>query len=133
MVASGSALTDVLGGLCYFVEEIAADCKCGIYLIDGSGSKFRLGAAPSLPATFNDPVEGLAVTSDAGPCGLAALTKSQVIVTDVESDQRFQSATIRPLLLAHGLRSHWSTPIYSRNGQVLATFAILQSRPANPT
>ena len=42
MVASGSALTDVLGGLCNFVEETAADCKCGIYLIDGSGSNFQL-------------------------------------------------------------------------------------------
>ena len=133
MVASGSALTDVLGELCKFVEETAADCKCGIYLIDGSRPNFRLGAAPSLPATFNDPVEGLAVTSDAGPCGLAALTRSQVIVTDVESDPRFQSATIRPLLLAHGLRAHWSTPIYSRDGDVLGTFAVFQDHPASPT
>jgi len=55
-----------------------------------------------------------------------------VIVTDIESDPRFQSATIRPLLLAHGLRSHWSTPIYSRDGQVLGTFAIFQDRPLSP-
>jgi PAS domain S-box-containing protein len=133
MVASGHALTDILTELCKFVEETAGDCKCGVYLIDWRTANFRLGAAPSLPATFNDPVEGLTVTSDAGPCAVAALTKSQVIVTDVESDPRFQSATIRPLLLAHGLRSHWSTPIYSRNGQVLGTFAIFQNNPSSPT
>ena len=72
------------------------------------------------------------MTSDAGPCGAAALTKSQVIVTDIDSDPRFQSATIRPLLLAHGLRSHWSTPVLSRNGEVLGTFAIFQSTPFQP-
>ena len=114
MVASSCPLTDVLTALCKFVEDTSSDCYCGVYLIDWSGSKFRIGAVPSLPATFNDPVEGLTVTPDAGPCGAAALTKSQVVVTDIETDPRFQSATIRPLLLAHGLRSHWSTPIFSR-------------------
>ena len=133
MVASGHSLTGVLNELCKFVETTTADCKCGIYFIDWRSSAFQFGLAPSLPATFNDRVKGLTVTADAGPCGLAAVTKSQVIVSDVESDPRFQSATIRLLLLAHGLRSHWSTPIYSRNGQVLATFAIFQSSPSNPT
>ena len=133
MVASGSALTDVLTELCRFVENTATECKCGIYLIDWHAAKFQSGAAPNLPAILNDLLEGLAVTTDAGPCGLAALTKSQVIVTDLESDPRFQSSTIRPLLLAHGLRSHWSTPIYSRAGQVLGTFAIFQNHPSSPT
>jgi PAS domain S-box-containing protein len=133
MVASGHPLTEVLSELCKFVEETAGDCKCGVYLINWPTAKFRVGAAPGLPSTFNDPVEGLTVTSDAGPCGTAALTKSQVIVTDIEADPRFQSARIRPILLAHGLRSHWSTPVLSRNGEVLGTFAIFQSTPSSPT
>jgi PAS domain S-box-containing protein len=133
MVASGHSLTGVLSELCKFVETTTADCKCGIYFIDSRSGTFQFGLTPSLPTTFNDQVKGLTVTANAGPCGVAALSKSQVIVTDVESDPRFQSATIRPLLLAHGLRSHWSTPIYSRNGQVLATFAIFQTSPSNPT
>ena len=133
MVAAGCALTDVLSELCKLVETTAGDCKCGIYLIDWRSSTFRLGAAPGLPATFNDPVEGLTVTSDAGPCGVAALNKGQILVTDIDSDPRFQSATIRPLLLAHGIRSHWSTPIFSRHGEVLGTFAIFQDHPASPT
>jgi PAS domain S-box-containing protein len=133
LVASGHSLTSVLSELCKFVENTTTDCKCGIYFIDWRSGTFQFGLAPSLPATFNDPVKGLTVSTDVGPCGVAALTKSQVIVNDVEADPRLQSATIRPLLLAHGLRSHWSTPILSHNGQVLATFAIFQSSPANPT
>src|SRR6195256_993960 len=133
MVASNCPLTDVLTALCKFVEDTSSDCYCGIYLIDWRGSKFRIGAVPSLPATFNDPVDGLTVSPQVGPCGVAALTKTQVIATDLESDSLWQSSAIRPLALAHGLRSHWSTPIYAQEGRVLGTFAIFNREPASPT
>src|SRR5258705_5988491 len=133
MVASNCPLTDVLTALCKFVEDTSSDCYCGVYLIDWSGSKFRIGAVPSLPATFNDPVDGVTVSPQVGPCGVAALTKTQVIATDLESDPLWQSSAIRPLALAHGLRSHWSTPIYAREGRVLGTFAIYNREPASPT
>src|SRR5712664_651616 len=133
MVASNCPLTDVLTALCKFVEDTSSDCYCGVYLIDWSGSKFRIGAVPSLPATFNDPVDGLTVSPQVGPCGVAALTKTQVIATDLESDPLWQSSAIRPLALAHGLRSHWSTPIYAQEGRVLGTFAIFHREPASPT
>jgi PAS domain S-box-containing protein len=133
MVASSCPLTDVLTALCKFVEDTSADCYCGVYLIDWSGSKFRIGAVPSLPATFNDPVDGLTVSPQVGPCGVAALTKTQVIATDLELDPLWQSSAIRPLALAHGIRSHWSTPIYDREGRVLGTFVIFHREPASPT
>jgi len=59
-----------------------------------AGPKFRLGAVPSLPATFNDPVEGLTVSAAVGPCGVAALTKTQVIAADVKSDPLWESCAI---------------------------------------
>ncbi len=130
MVASSCPLTDVLSALCKFVEDTSPDCYCGVYLIDWSGPKFRIGAVPSLPATFNDPVDGLPVSTQVGPCGVAALTKTQVIATDLESDPLWQASSIKPLALAHGLRSQWSTPIYARDGQVLGTFAIFQRKSA---
>jgi len=133
MVASSCPLTDVLTALSKFVEDTSSDCYCGVYLIDWSGSKFRIGAVPSLPATFNDPVDGLTVSPQVGPCGVAALTKTQVIATDLEIDPLWQSSAIRPLALAHGIRSHWSTPIYDREGRVLGTFAIFHREPASPT
>ena len=133
MVASSCPLTDVLTALCKFVEDTSSDCYCGVYLIDWIGSKFRIGAVPSLPATFNDPVDGLTVSPQVGPCGVAALTKTQVIATDLEIDPLWQSSAIRPLALAHGIRSHWSTPIYDREGRVLGTFAIFHREPASPT
>src|SRR5207249_4959864 len=61
MVASGVALSDILASLCRFVEEAAPECICGTYLIDWSVPVFKKGAAPSLPASFLEAVEGLPV------------------------------------------------------------------------
>ena len=61
MVASGCSLTDVLNALCSFVEDTATNCHCGVYLIDWSGPTFQNAAAPTLPASFNDPIDGLPV------------------------------------------------------------------------
>jgi len=133
MVASGCALSDVLTALCRFVEETATECHCGVYLIDWSGPRLREVVAPSLPATFNDPLCELPVRCENGPCGRAAYLKTQVITVDVESDPLWQASPFRTLALAHGLRSCWSTPIYSLVGEVLGTFAILQRKPASPT
>jgi PAS domain S-box-containing protein len=133
MVASGRPLIDVLNALCAFVEDTATNCHCGVYLIDWSGPIFQNTAAPTLPASFNDPIDRLPVQSELGPCARAACLKTQVIVADVESDDLWQASAFRPLALANDLRSCWSTPIYSLSGQVLGTFAIYQRAPGTPT
>src|SRR5207249_1511432 len=80
--------------------------------------------APSLPASFTAPIEGLPVRSELCPCGIAALEKRQVISADLESDPLWLDTPYRSLLLSHGIRSVWSTPILALSGRVLGTFAI---------
>jgi PAS domain S-box-containing protein len=134
MMASGCLLSDVLHALCWFVEDMAGQCYCSVYLIDPSGTKFQNAAAPSLPSSFNDPIEGAPVAVETGPCGMAACLKTQVVAADVASDQRWPASSVfRPLALAHGFRSCSSTPILSLAGDVLGTFAIYQDEPASPT
>src|SRR3954466_122231 len=133
MIASGHPLPEVLDALCRFVEEAAPVCVCGIYPIDGSARTFQVGAAPSLPASYTAPVEGLPVRCDAAPCGVAASLKRQVIVEDIETDPRWRESPYRDHVLAHGLRSVWSTPIYSQQGGVLGTFCVYQRAPGAPS
>jgi signal transduction histidine kinase len=133
MVASGRALTEVLTALCRFVEDTAGDCICGTYLIDWSVPAFVNGIAPSLPASFAASIEGLPVRPELCLCGIAALEKRQVISADLESDPLWLETAYRRLLLSHGLRSVWSTPILALSGGVLGTFAIYHRRPASPS
>ncbi len=133
MVASGRVLADVLAALCRFVEDTSGDCICGAYLIDWRVPAFQNGAAPSLPASFTASIEGLPVRSELCPCGIAALEKRQVISADLESDPLWLDTPYRSLLLSHGIRSVWSTPILALSGRVLGTFAIYHRSPATPS
>jgi signal transduction histidine kinase len=133
MIASGRSLSDILAATCKFVEEAAADCVCGVFPIDWSGPIFHNGVAPSLPASYIGPIEGLPVRRDAAPCGIAALTKTQVIIEDMQSDPEWQGTPFQQHVQRYGLRSVWSTPIYALDGEVLGTFAIYQRRAARPS
>ncbi len=133
MIASGRAVRDVLEAVCRFVEEISPDCLCGAYPIDWSGPVFQYGVAPSLPASYVDPIEGWPVRADVAPCGTTALDNTQMIVADIEADPIWRGTSYRDHVAAHGLRSVWSTPICSLDGRVSGTFCIYQRKPATPS
>ena len=133
MIAAGRSLRDVLAALCTFVEGATADCHCGVYPIDWAGPTFQCGVAPSLPASYTAPIEGLPVSGEVAPCGIAAFQNIQVIAADIDSDPRWRASPYRTHVLAHGLRSVWSTPIASREGHVLGTFCIYRRTPASPS
>ena len=133
MVASRSSLPVVLDALCALVEETAPGCHCSILLIDPTGTTVQHGAGPSLPSSYNEAMHGRPVHPEAGPCGMAACLKTQVIASDVASDTRWDAYGWRTLALAHDLRSCWSTPILSLTGNVLGTFAIYRHEPGTPT
>jgi PAS domain S-box-containing protein len=133
MVTSGRPLPAVLDGLCRLVEDTARGCHCSIVLLDPGGATILHGAAPSLPASYNESIHGRPVDREAGPCGMAASLKTQVIVSDVAADTQWDAYGWRTLALAHGLRSCWSTPVLSLAGKALGTFALYQREPGSPT
>ena len=133
MIAWGRPLPDVLDALCRFFETAAPGCVCGVYPIEWSGPRFQNAVAPSLPGSYLAPVEGLPVRLDVAPCGIAALERRQVIVEDIASDPRWNDSSYRDHVLAHGLRSVWSTPISSLEGLVLGTFCIYRRNPTTPS
>ena len=133
MIASGRPLRDVLAALCAFFEESAPDCHCGIYPIDGRSKTFEFGVAPSLPASYTNPIEGVSVAGDDSPRGRSISEKTQVIAEDIGSDPRWMEAPCRAHVLEHGLRAVWSTPICSREGSVIGTVCVYQQKPGSPS
>jgi PAS domain S-box-containing protein len=131
MVANDRPLSEVLESLCRHVETTASGSSCSIVLVDPSGTKLQEAIAPSLAAEFNDAVRGWPLERLGGPCQVAARDKTQIIMSDVVSDVRWRTSW-RGLAQKHGLRSCWSTPIVSRAGKVLGTFALYQREPGTP-
>jgi PAS domain S-box-containing protein len=105
MTASGRPLDEVLDAVCRFVEKISPECLCGIYPIDWSGPVFKYGVAPSLPASYIEPIKGWPVAVDKAPCGIAVAEDRQVIVVDVETDPIWRGTAYRDHVVSHGLRS----------------------------
>jgi PAS domain S-box-containing protein len=131
MVARGESRASILDALCRLVEELASGSLSSILLLDPNAKRLRHGAAPSLPISYTEVIDGLPIGRSAGSCGTAAYRAEPVIVADIATDPLW--ADYRDLALAHGLRACWSTPILSSEGTVLGTFAIYYREPRSPT
>src|SRR6266852_5799984 len=131
MVAKGDALPRILDALCRVVDEHSSDVLSSFLLLDASGTHLRHGAAPRLPQSYIDAIDGVAIGPTGGSCITAAYRAAPVVVSDIAADPLW--AVYRDLPLAHGLRACWSTPIISSEGKVLGTFAMFSPQPASTT
>jgi PAS domain S-box-containing protein len=130
-IAQGRALPEILEALARFIEERSDRAKCSILLLDSDGKHLRLGAAPSLPASFIQFADGWLIGPRAGSCGTAAYRGQQVISVDIATDPLWVDFA-DGFVNEQGLRSCWSTPILSIGGQVLGTFAMYYAEPKTP-
>jgi len=131
MLAAGAALPDVLTAVTLALESHMPGTRCSVLLYDRAAGRLWHGAAPSLPASYNDAIHGIEVGPRSGSCGTAAYLSEQVVATDITVDPRW--VDYRELAAAHGLRSCWSTPIRGGEGEVLGTFALYHDVPYTPS
>ena len=129
MVAKGDSLTEILDALCRLAEQQATGVLASILLVEGD--RLRHGSAPSLPKAYTEAIDGLTIGLTAGSCGTAACRGKQVIVENIATDPLW--ADYRSAALAHSLRACWSTPVFSSEGNVIATFAMYYREPRSPT
>ncbi len=131
MIASGSALPDLLDCLVRLVEQQSNDMRCSVLLLDDDGVHVRHGAAPSLPDNYIRAIDGSAIGPRHGSCGTAMFLGSQVIVTDILTDALWED--YREVARQYGLRACWSTPIFSPQRKVLGSFAMYYDEPRAPS
>ncbi len=131
MMGSDAPLSAVLAEICLMMEGLFSGVLCSVLLLEDDDAHLRYGAGPSLPESYVQALDGMAIGPACGSCGTAAFTGQQVVVKDIASHPFW--ADFRDLALAHGLRACWSTPIISAAGKLLGTFAIYNQTPAQWT
>ena len=131
MISSGAATSDVLSVLCETIEKQSPGLLCSILLLDPNRNTLRHAAAPSLPQSYIEAIDGVAIGQSVGSCGTAAFRGEAVFSSDIACDPLWTQ--YRELALSHGLRACWSTPIMSRDGMVLGTFAMYYREPRSPS
>lgn len=123
MIAQRAPLDRVLDTIARKIEDESEDALCTILLVDEAGDKLHYGTAPSLSSTFRNKTDGISIADGAGCCGTAAYLRQPVWSEDLDRDPRW--ADCREAAAAERLRSSWSVPVFSSNGnQVIGTFAL---------
>ena len=131
MIATGSALPDVLDCLVRLVEQQSNGMRCSVLMLDEDGTHVRHGAAPSLPDDYVRAIDGLPIGPRHGSCGTAMFLGTRVIVTDILTDPLWED--YRDVARQFGLRACWSTPIFSPQRKVLGSFAMYYDEPRSPS
>ncbi len=130
MLAQGAPLEQTLTSILRSLEELMPGAQCSVLLYEPETGTLHGGAAPSLPSTYTDRIDGMSIGPMAGSCGTAVHEQGQVIVTDIATDPRWHEFGL--LALDHGLRACWSTPIQGRRG-ITGTFAVYRTEPSSPS
>ena len=131
MIAKGLPLKEVLEVLVHFIESRSQNALCYFALFEPSNNTLCSGSSPSLPNDYTRALDGMKIGPIAGSCGTAAFYKQTIVASDITTDPRWTD--FRDLALSYGLRSCWSTPILSAEGDVLATFAMYYKEIHTPT
>ena len=131
MLAHGEPLPAILAAIVRGVEELHPGMLCSILQLDEAGKHLCNGVAPSLPAFYNEAVNGLAIGVGVGSCGTAAFTGQRVVVEDIASHPYW--APFKEIAARAGLGACWSEPVRAASGQVLGSFAIYHHAAHAPT
>ncbi len=131
MIAMSAPLEGVLDRLVRLIESQMTGILGSILLLDEDRVHLRCGAAPNLAEAFMRAVEGVRIGPDVGFCGAAAYRREPVIVADIAQDPLWQG--YRELATAHGLRSCWSIPVLSKNGEALGVLALWSMSVREPS
>ncbi|WP_368566233.1 EAL domain-containing protein [Pseudoxanthomonas sp. UTMC 1351] len=120
---------EVMDLICREVEHIAPEVVALITAVDNEG-RLRPLAAPSLPGTLLQAVDGMGIGPRAGSCGTTAWRGRPVLVTDIATEPL--CAEYRHLLLPLGFAACWSNPIKSSSGRVLGTVSFYYRESRGP-
>jgi PAS domain S-box-containing protein len=131
LIATGQSLADVLQELVLGMERLNREMRGSVLLVAEDGLHLRTGAAPHLPPEYQHLVEELiTVGPSAGSCGTACFRRERVVVSDIANDPLWAPYT--EIAERFQLRACWSEPIFSRNGEVLGSFAMYYAEVRSP-
>ena len=124
MIAARAPLKAVLTRLVRLAESQIDGAIGTILLLDADGQRLRHGAAPGLPASYVEAVDGWPVGPASGTCGTAIFRREVVVTSDIQTDPLWEGDYPQAMAARHSLRACWSTPVIAHDGTVLGTFAM---------
>jgi CheY-like chemotaxis protein/GAF domain-containing protein len=100
-------------------------------LFDPEGGSLREAASVGLDANALALVGNIAPLRGVGACGTSFTERRRVIVPDVDDDPAFEC--LRDTARSIGFRAVHSTPVFSRDGEILGVLSVHFRRPRTPS
>jgi len=129
LIATGACLPDVLAALCRVIDE-ESGLMSSVYVLDRDGRQMTWGAGPNVPEAWHEVTKVFAAAPTTGACGAAVSRREPTVVADIAASPLFTQW--RDAARASHLVSAWSTPFFSKDGDVLGTFAMLSHEAVRP-
>lgn len=123
-------LPHILDNISRRLQGLNPHMLVSIMLLDPQ-KHLHLGAAPSLPESYCQAIDGLQAAPEVGSCGHAACNGELVIAEDLSQHPFWRD--FRELTSAAGLRACWSLPFKDDSDTVLGTFGIYYHHCASPS
>lgn len=131
MIGDGMALHTIADFICRQAEQAAAnEVMCSILAV-GADERLRTLSAPNLPAKYSRALNGLKIGPNVGSCGAAAYLGREVTTVDLHTHPNW--AAFQNLASLLNVKACWSSPIRSRAGNVIGTFAFYFKSNPGPT
>ena len=129
LILDASELSEVLLIVARLVESLGNRMFCTVWLPDSGGSHLYCAAAPSLPG-FAAKVGRMSISAKGGSCGTAVYRREPVYIADIQRESIWDE--YRDRMSPYGMRAVWSRPLFTREGKVLGTFALLYREIRTP-
>jgi signal transduction histidine kinase/DNA-binding response OmpR family regulator len=128
-IAADAPLPDVFAELLDTVAQQAPELLCALMLLDRETNELRCVASVGLPDDYRRTVERVGGGMDMECCA-AARSGTRMITANIATDPRGEP--VRPVALAHGLRSSWAEPIHAADRSVVGIIAVYRREPHVP-
>ena len=129
LILAGSELSEVLTIIARLVESQGNGTLCTIWLPDADGKHLYCAAAPSLPG-FPAAAGRTCIGPKGASCGTAVYRREAVYVADILREPSWDD--YRDRMVPYGIRAVWSRPLFTHEGKILGTFAILYREVRHP-
>ncbi|GAC15668.1 GAF domain-containing sensor histidine kinase [Aliiglaciecola lipolytica] len=130
LMVNGNPLDEVLCELIASLESSTPGLKCSINLLDDTQTVLNPFVGPSLPEPFLTALKNQKIVPAVSTCTAAIANRELTICEDVMQDARWHE--FRSIASACSIRSCWSQPIISPDGEVYGTFCMFFSTAGVP-
>lgn len=127
-IAYAEPLASILDVLALSIETQLAGGIASILLCEGD--RLRSLAAPHLPSSYTQAIDGVLAEEGFGSCGTAVARRAPVIVANIAQSRLWQR--FHTLAADHQLQACWSYPIVAKDDRVLGVLGIYYREVRSP-